>query len=212
MKYIETLKDSPVYCVIVLISLLAGEAYYLIKIKSDEKFKTKAVIFTLSGLFSIMFSLAACSFVSLLYSNEKSVYRSVFSIFYALAVFPLCNYCLKAAAKESFSFNECINPILLAITLSRVACIIEGCCSGTIGAAYIEALLTLSLFVYNIATKKLKAEIFYIVYFLWRFFAEFFKDTYKIEKIGALSTLQYIALLIVALSILKKFLPERRKK
>lgn len=212
MTYIELLKDKPLYCVIVLISLLAGEFYYLLKIKSDEKFKIKALIFTLSGVFAILSSLAACSFLSLLYSDEKSGYKSVFSIFYALATFPWFALLLRYTAKETVSLDEYLNPLLISVTLSRVACMFEGCCSGTIGAAYLEAFLALSLLIYNIATKKLKLTVFYAIYFLWRFISEFFKDTYKIEKIGALSPLQYIALLIVALSIIKIIAPERRKK
>lgn len=212
MKYVELLKDKPLYCIIILISLLAGECYYLLKIRKGENFKIKALIFTLSGVFAILFSLAACSFLSLLYSDEKSGYKSVFSIFYALATFPWFVLLLRYAAKETTSLDEYVNPLLISITLSRVACMFEGCCSGTIGAAYLEAFLTLSLLLYNIATKKLKLTVFYTIYFLWRFISEFFRDTYKIEKIGVLSPLQYVALTIVAISIIKIIVPERRKK
>ncbi len=210
MIYLDLFVNKPLYCLIIIAALITGLIYYLISIRKTERYKVKAVIFLLSGMFSIVLSLSICAFVSMIFSDKKAGYRSVFSIFYAFITFPFFAGLLQASAKMKFDFKPYVNPILLSITIARIACMVEGCCSGSIYAAYIEAGITLSLFIYNHVKKDLNFPMLYAIYPTWRFIAEFFKETYDIEKLGILTLMQYAAGVAVVLSIIVITLPKRR--
>ncbi len=210
MIYLDLFVNKPLYCFIIIAALIAGLTYYLISIRKTERYKLKAVIFLLSGGFSIVLSLSICALVSMIFSDKKAGYRSIFSIFYAFISFPFFAGLLQKSAKMKFDFKQYVNPILLSITLSRIACMAEGCCSGRIYAAFIEAGITLSLFIYNLIKKDLNFPMLYAIYPTWRFIAEFFKETYDIEKLGILTLMQYAAGIAVVLSIIVITLPKRR--
>ncbi len=210
MIYLDLFVNKPLYCIIIIVALIAGLGYYLVSIKNAERFKLKAVIFLLSGTFSIVLSLSICALVSMIFSDKKAGYRSVFSIFYAFITFPFFTGLLQKSAKMKLDFKEYVNPVLLSITIARIACMVEGCCNGSIYAAYVEAGITLSLFIYNQIKKDLNFPTLYAIYPTWRFIAEFFKETYDIEKLGILTLMQYAAGIAVVLSIIVITLPKRR--
>ncbi len=210
MIYLDLLVNKPLYCAIIAVALISGVAYYLISIEKAEKFKLKAIIFLLSGLFSVILSLSVCALVSLIFSGKKAGYRSVFSIFYAFISFPFFTFILQKSAKLKLDFSGYVSPLLLSITIARIACMTEGCCNGKIYAAYIEAGITLSLFIYNQIKKDLSFSTLYAIYPAWRFIAEFFKETYDVEKLGILTLMQYVATVAVVFAIIVITLPKRR--
>lgn len=198
MIYIDLLKEKPFYVSVIIFSLVLGGIYYAITNRAADK-KEKLIFFT-SGVLSIISSLIICSFLSLIF-NKKSGYRSIFSIFYAFSTFPLYAFILSKALDFQPDYSSFTAPILLAISTSRIACLVEGCCNGKIGAVYIEIVIALSLFTYNLIKKNLKFSVFYFIYAAWRFLADFFKETYAFEKIGPFSPTQYISIVILALTI-----------
>ncbi|MBQ2908608.1 MAG: hypothetical protein IJE56_01495, partial [Clostridia bacterium] len=106
--------------------------------------------------------------------------------------------------------------ILLAIFIARIGCSIEGCCQGRLYLATVEELLCLTCFVLIKSGKiKITFNQFYIGYMLWRFVAEFFKESYHLELIGVLSLVQYVAIfaiLIFSIQLIKSKEIKNEKK
>lgn len=198
MIYINLLKDKPFYVAIIIFSLVLGGTYYAITNRAANG-KEKSIFF-ISGALSIISSLIICSLLSLFF-GKKSGYRSIFSIFYAFSTFPLYALTLSKALNFEPNYSSFSSSILLAISFARIACVVEGCCNGKIGAVYIEIVTCLSLFTYNLIKKNLKFSVLYFIYAAWRFSADFFKETYRFEKIGPFSPTQYISIIILVVTI-----------
>ena len=216
MRYIETFINHPIYSIIIGVALLLSLTLYLVSIRKQKDFAKTCVATLLSGALSLVLSLAVCFAVSQLFSTEKLVYRSVFSIFYTVLLFPVFAQIFKKTFAKSFDINGVTPYVLLAIFIARIGCSIEGCCQGTIYAATIEELLCLTCFVL-IKSGKLKITFnqFYIGYMLWRFVAEFFKESYHLELIGVLSLVQYVAIfaiLIFSIQLIKSKEIKNEKK
>ena len=180
---------------------MIGLTAYLISIKNKPQFINNLLAVIVSGGLSIVASCAVCFAVSKLFSNKNLAYRSVFSIFYTLCTFPLFAFCCKKTFANTFDINTTAPYILLTLFIARIGCSIEGCCQGTIYAATIEELLCLTGFVLMMTNKIKKSFLhFFIAYMIWRFFAEFFKESYKIELVGFFSLIQYVAILATLIS------------
>ena len=198
MRYIETFINHPIYSIIIGVALLLSLTLYLVSIRKQKDFAKTCVAASLSGALSLVLSLAVCFAVSQLFSTEKLVYRSVFSIFYTVLLFPFFAQIFKKTFAKSFDINGVTPYVLLAIFIARIGCSIEGCCQGRLYLATVEELLCLTCFVL-IKSGKLKITFnqFYIGYMLWRFVAEFFKESYHLELIGVLSLVQYVAIFVI---------------
>lgn len=200
MNISEFFSDHLAYSVIVVLSLITGLCYYIISCKNKPDFKNNIAVFCVSGALSIVFSLFVCRTVSSLIFSQKYGYSTVFSIFYAFASFPVFAFILQKVSDRKFDFNTAVKPVILAIVLARIACITDGCCDGTIYAVKIECAVLLLLFVYDIVRNNLGYETFCLIYSLWRFSADFFKLAYKYEKLGPLTLVQYVALIVALVS------------
>ena len=90
---------------------------------------------------------------------------------------------IKNELAKSFDINGVTPYILLAIFIARIGCSIEGCCQGRLYLATVEELLCLTCFVLIKSGKiKITFNQFYVGYMLWRFVAEFFKESYHLER------------------------------
>lgn len=202
MPYLNVIKSSPWYFAIVIFSLIIGATTFVFTNKRKENFSVNLVVFIVASLASIVFSLAVSRLFSTAYSKKTEGYRSVFSIFYTFVSFVPFVLILKKAVNAKVDVNTYLQPILIAIFLSRIACLTEGCCQGTIYAVYMEMLLVAILIIYNALKRNLTFPVVIIIYTAWRFIAEFFKDAYTYEKLGVLTPVQYVSLLAILLSIL----------
>lgn len=202
MPYLDVIKSSPWYFAIVIFALIVGALTFVFTNRRKENFSVNLVVFIVASLASIVFSLAVSGLLSIAYSRKTEGYRSVFSIFYAFVSFFPCAMILKKTVSDEVDIIIYLSPILIAIFLSRIACLTEGCCQGKIYAVYIEMLLVAILIIYNAVKRNLTCPVVIIIYTAWRFIAEFFKDAYTYEKLGVLTPVQYISLLAILLSIL----------
>lgn len=212
MFYLKIISEQPAYIITIALGLLIGLTYYILTHKNEKDFKTNLFVFIVSSIASIMFSLVICSLISKAFFDKTEGYRSVFSIFYAVISFPCFVSLLQKTAKTKISLDCYTNAVLLSIAISRIACIIENCCMGTIGAAYIEIALTVALLLYNIIRKRLTYMSAFSIYFIWRFIADFFKDAYKIEKLGILTPVQYLSATAIIFTIIYLILQKRRNQ
>lgn len=211
MDVAELFKDQPLYCIIVILSLVTGLVYFILTDVKNKNFKYDLTVFCVSGVLSIISSVLVCLTVSKAFSNEKYAYRSVFSIFYAFITFPVFLFVLQKALNLPFDLSPFLNSIILSMFLARIACLTEGCCDGSIHAVKIEMIILALFFVYNVIKRNLYPSVFYAVYSLWRFIADFFKFAYEVERFGPFSVVQYLALIVIALSISIIIYKRRRK-
>lgn len=211
MNVPEVLKNQPLYCVVIFLSLLTGLVYYVIVNRKKETFTSGVFVFCFSGTASILASAGICCLLSKLFSTEKYAYNTVFSIFYAIITFPVFVFILQKASYKPFDLSPYLNPVVLSSFLSRIACLKEGCCDGSIHAVKIEMALLLLLFIYNTIKKNLSFEAFLLCYSLWRFIADFFKIAYNFERLGPLTVVQYCAAVVILLSILALLYKRRQK-
>lgn len=201
MTYINIFINQPIYCAIIGLAILIGVIYFVIVNRKDEELGIKLFTLGVSGTFSIIMSTIACFAVSFSFSIDTTPYRSIFSIFYTFALFPVFVFLLKQMTHEPIVYQDYVNPIILTIMLARFACLYQGCCGGTIYAVHIEIVLLLALFIVNLITKKINMPTLYILYPLWRFIADFFKESYKYESSGGLSVTQCLAILCIVVAI-----------
>ncbi|MBR7136001.1 MAG: hypothetical protein IKD14_02635 [Clostridia bacterium] len=198
---------KPLFFIIIGLSLLTGIIYYAVSVIKTKKAVRKIIIFICSGILAMLVTVAVCNYVALLLSTEKFTYKPVFSIFYAFCFFPPIAFIFQKALRIETDFEPYVTPIMLSIGLSRIACLIEGCCGGTINAAHIECLLCLGIAVYNMIKKDFSFGFMFVVYLVWRFAADFFKETFKIEALGPFTSAQYLCLLSVMAAIIVITMP-----
>lgn len=211
-QYLSVILNQTLYFIIICFALLCGFCYYILTVKNQTDKRLKILVFTVSAILSIIVSLTVCKIIGMVFSTQTSAYKPVFSVFYTLFAFPFFIKLLEKTINKSFGFKDYVNPILVSIIIARFGCIVEGCCGCNLFIPHLEVLILTALLIYNIVTKKLKFSATCLLYALWRFVAEFFKDTYFFEKLGPFSLLQYMAGLMICLSIIYITQPKRRVK
>ncbi len=201
MNYVTFFINHTAYCIIIILALIVGLVSYILINKKQPALFVNLIAIALSGALSIVASCVVCILVSNLFTTQKLAYQSVFSIFYTICFFPLFMVLCQKTFAKGLDINTVTPSILLVIFVARIACAVEGCCQGRFYLATVEELLCLTGFVLYIA-KKLKMTFahFFIGYMTWRFIAEFFKESFTLERIGFLSLIQYVALIATLLA------------
>lgn len=200
-KFIQSIKSQPIYYAIILSSCIVSAAYYIYTVKDKKDFKDLLFMAIVNTVAGVLLSCAAATLISETLSTEERRLFSPFGIYYGLAFFSL-SALITCKTYNIDAFDGYVNAMLVFICLSRLACVYAKCCGGSFPVVQTEIIFCCAALIYNAICKKIKYTSFYMGYSLFRFVVEFFKRTYKIEKIWLFTPLQYMAIIALAVTVL----------